>query len=513
MPAPTARTLLAALALLTGNSHAAAVKSALDDQRFGLFAAAQFMTASGPCPDCQSMRQGRWYFKDDLVAVPRGADAALPGLVWLGSPQILEQATLQGDGAQWRAPDGSSGSLKLVPRIAANRSYWNAATTRFFGQRPVRMRGTVAKDGSFVARTVWPRDFVIAPGPVQRLDQPGALQRFVRAAGGQYGTRVVWQRARGAAGRWQDKPVLGIMLNGAQGDDDEAFGGHFAIATGQLGKGGEWSDWIVNNFYNLDSVSEKGIVAAPVPMDNYLMDLNSGQQYYRPSTMLVAILSQPRTAQAYQARVQRVFERFYRHEFTYRHAGANCAGISLDVFKELGWNIPQRGPTSSLKALGAYAYLAGKDLSLTSGRKIYDYLTEEQVRLYPAVAFDALGTDLLQLVGAVPGPARALSSFERQLQSDIDAVVLVTIPQIPSSRAMGSAPVFSFDEFMRRTPPERADWKIVPTAARPFPAELREASSVIDESPSPVPLPVAGIAAGGMFGVGAFMRRRRRRIA
>ena len=130
---------------------------------------------------------------------------------------------------------------------------------------------------------------------------------------------------------------------------------------------------------------------------------------------------------------------------------ANCAGISLDVFQELGWNVLRRGPSSSLKAIGADAYLSDKYLSLASGRDIYDYQIEQQVRLYPAVAFDAL------------------SDFERQRQSDVEVLVLVNIPQVPSSRAMGSAPVFSFDEFMRRTPPDGADWTIVPTTARPLP--------------------------------------------
>jgi hypothetical protein len=306
------------------------------------------------------------------------------------------------------------------------------------------------------------------------------------------------------------KPVIGIMLNGAQGDDDEAYGGHFAIATGTVGKQGEWADWIVNNFYNLDSFSEKGIVAAPVPMDNYLMDINSGQQFYRPSYMLVAVLGNGRTAAAYQGGVQRVFNNFYRHDFSYRHAGANCAGISLDVFKGLGWNIPERGATSHLKAIAGYGYLSAKDMSLASGRKIYDYLTEEKIRLYPAVAFDAAGSDLLSLVGAGGAPQRQLSAFEKQLQSDVEAIVLVRIPQVPSSRAMGSHPVFSFDEFMARTPPDRADWKIVPAGPRPFPAALRE-DVVAAADPGPVPLPVAGIGMGGLLCIGAFIRRRRRK--
>jgi hypothetical protein len=269
---------------------------------------------------------------------------------------------------------------------------------------------------------------------------------------------------------------------------------------------------MVNNFYNLDSYSEKGIVAAPVTMDNYLMDVNSGQSYYRPSYMLVAVLNNPRTAMAYQGGVQRVFNHFYRHDFHYRHAQENCAGISVDVFKGLGWNVPERGPTSRLKALGAYAYLSVRDWSLESGRKIYDYLMEEQVRLYPAVAFEAMGEDLLQLVGAQPGRARALTGFERQLQSDVEALVLVRIPQIPSSRVMGSNPVFSFDEFMRRTPPDRADWKIVPVAARPFPAELRDPAVAPVEAPGLVPWPV-GVIVASVTGLAGWMHRRRRRAA
>jgi hypothetical protein len=521
------------------------LKSALSGERIGLLPAEGFRLSSGKCGDCPTLPQGLWYFQNDVLAVPQasqaissykaqagivddvrdwaaGGDAAklaYPGLVWLGAPDILDNAAILPNGRQLRAQDGATSDLLLVPKIATNLSYWNASTTAWFGKRQVRMRGTFKDaDGtqSFVARTVWPKDFVLDSSTLtpQPLAANETLASFVQDAGGgaasPFSTRLLWERTPGQSRKWQEKPVFGIMLNGAQGDDDEAFGGHFAIATGSIGKQGEWSDWLVNNFYNLDSYSEKGIVAAPVPMDNYLMDLNSGQQYYRPSYMLVAVLNNPRTAAAYQGGVQRVFNHFYRHDFTYQHAAANCAGISMDVFKGLGWNIPERGPTSTLKAIGAYGYLSATDMSLTSGRKIYDYLTEEQVRLYPAVAFEAAGNDLMQLVGAAAGPKRELSAFEKQLQGDVEAIMLVRIPQIPSSRAMGSNPVFSFDEFMKRTPPNRADWKIVPAGPRPFPAELRD-NTVAVATPSPVPLPIAGIAAGGLFGIGAFMRRRRKK--
>ncbi len=544
--------LLAAASALVASSFNPAVaaepaglKSAVAAERIGLLPAQSFRLTNGKCNDCSTLPQALWYFKDEVLAVPhtgqamsgQGAHAGIvqgikewaatpaaatlahPPLVWLGAPFLFDDVALMPNGHQVRAADGSLNELHLVSKIPTNLSYWDAKTSAYFAKRPLRMRGSmkeVAGKPTFVARTVWPKDFAIdgTTMPVQPFNPKESLTKFVQEEGGgassPFSTRLLWERSAGQGRQWQDKPVIGIMLNGAQGDDDEAYGGHFAIATGTIGKQGQWSDWIVNNFYNLDSFSEKGIVAAPVPMDNYLMDINSGQQYYRPSYMLVAVLSNPRTAVAYQGGVQRVFNHFYKHDFTYAHAAANCSGISVDVFKGLGWNVPQRGATSNLKAIGAYGYLSAKDMSLASGRKIYDYLTEEQTRLYPAVAFDALGTDLMQLVGAGSGkPARELTAYEKQLRDDVEAIVLVRIPQIPSSRVMGSNPIFSFDEFMERTPPDQKDWKIVPVGPRPFPAELR-GNTPVAEAPSPVPLPVAGIAAAGVFGIGALVRRRRK---
>lgn len=256
--------------------------------------------------------------------------------------------------------------FRVAPKIASNRSYYNDASVAFFASRPLHVRGTYSVDnktgkGLFTARTIWPADFTVDPAKLA-LDphkDGQALKQFVQKEGGgaksAFSAHLLWERHPGAPRQWQDKAVIGVMLNGAQGDDDEAYGGHFAIATGRFGDG-DWSNWLVNNFYNLDSYSEKGIVAASVPMDNYLMDLNSGLQYYRPSYMLVAVLNDARTAVAYQGAVERTYNHFYRHDFVYRHAAANCAGISLDVFKALGWNIPEQGPSSWSKASGAYFY-------------------------------------------------------------------------------------------------------------------------------------------------------------
>jgi hypothetical protein len=75
-------------------------------------------------------------------------------------------------------------------------------------------------------------------------------------------------------------------------------------------------------------------------------------------------------------------------------------------------------------------------------------------------------------------------------------------------KVWGSSPVFSFDEYMQRTPSKRADWKIVPVAPRPFPQALRDSSAPAPSTPSPVPLPVMGIGVAGVIGASAFWRRR-----
>ena len=518
------------------------VKGALDAEAIGLLSAETLRLETGKCGNCTVPKQGLWYFENDVIAVPRagapvsgftpGVDRqgdvakwaataqkdnlAQPSLVWIGAPSILENAVMQPGARRVRTADGTEIDVRLVPKIASNLSYANDATAAYFGGRTVRMRGAIDNTSGkevFVARTIWPSDYAIDAAKLQSqpLQNPSDLAAFVRAPvkdGGPIETRLLWERHPGQNRDWKQRPVLGFVLNGAQGDDDESLGGHFAIATGRIGDKGEWSNWAVNNFYNLDSFSEKGIVAATLPMDNYLMDLNSGQQYYRPSYMLVAVLNNARTAAAYQGGVQRVFNHFYRHDFQYRHASANCAGISVDVFESLGWHIPERGPSAPLKSLAAYAYIAAKDRSLEGGRKIYDYLNEEQTRLLPAVAFEAAGLDLLQLVGAAK-TGRSLTPYEQQLRSDVDAIFLLRIPQVPSSRTSGAAPVFSFDEFQARVPADQADWKIVPVDARPFPDTLREASSPIEDNLSPVPAPIAGIGVFTVLGALVFWRRRK----
>ncbi len=301
-------------------------------------------------------------------------------------------------------------------------------------------------------------------------------------ASASFHTQIVWERNPETPREWADHAVLGLMLNGAQGDDDEAHGGHFGLVTGRVGPEGQMADWTMNNFYDLDIESEKGIIPSMLPLDHYLMDLNSGQSYYRPSYLLVAILRQNRIGKQVQISTQKIFEKFYRHDFLYHHAKANCTGLSIDIVRNLGWNIPLKGPTDYLKAIGAFYYVAAKEQSVTSGKKIYDYLTQEQTRLFPRMAFETAGQDLLNIVKDIAETTnRTLTQFERQLQDDVEAIVFVRIPQIPSSRALGTAPVRTFTDYQQRVPEDRNDWQIVPVAARPFPEKFRDPSGPIPQ--------------------------------
>lgn len=507
----TAGTLATALTVSASTSP---VIDALEDGPFGLHTNAGLRLTTGACTDCATIPQALWYFQNELIAAPEkgvatagyradmsaqaeiaefisrqpALDAHAP-LIWVGSSKVIPHARLTADGAMLQFDKAPSMAFTVAPRIAANRSYYNADSLAYLAARPLRLRGETATDAHgqtrFIARTFWPRDFAIdASAAAQPLRSDESLQQLVKADDGgaraPFSSRLLWERAPGnsRAGNtrdWNDKAVLGLMLNGAQGDDDEAHGGHFAIVSGRYRNDGDWSRWLVYNFYNLNAYSEKNIIAAPTPMDNYLFDLNSGQNWYRPSYMLVAVLKDERTALQYQAGIERVYNHFYRHDFEYDHASANCAGISIDTLRTLGWQVPQRGHASRLKAIAAYAYVAATSRSLSDGRRIYDYLLEESTRLYPAVSFDALGEDLLDLVqGRVKRP---LTAYEQALAEDVEAIYYVHVPQLPSSRAFGLAPVYSFDEYMRQAPADRSQWQVIPVPPRPFPEELRDSAA------------------------------------
>ncbi len=495
-----------------GPAHAGAVASALaPDLAFGLYPTATFRLADGRDTAGATIRQARWYFEHETIALPRpdvavagfapgvtaredvrawargqpGA-AALehPPLVWVAAPSIASHARLSSDARAITLADGATLPFALVPRIAANRSYFDAASARFFAARPTRVRGAVT-GGTLVARTLWPEDFRLDPAlPLQPLAAgPGpqqALRALIRgepAGGAQspFAARLLWQRAPGApipAGR----AVLALILNGAQGDDDEAHGGHFALVTGRTRADGAIGDWLVDNFYSLDIESEKGILAAPLPLDNYVGDLNSGQGWYRPSYLVVAVLAEERAAALVQGALNRVYNQFYRHQLVYRHATMNCAGISVDVLRALGFPIPVRGAENALAGALGFPYFLATDRSLAKAKIASDYLIEDRPRLMPAVAFEDTAAGLLALAGE-PGSARADPAdgpLARMLAADIEAIAFLRLPQFPSSRAFGDAPVVTTREYRRRVPADPALRQIIPVPDRPFPDALRD---------------------------------------
>jgi hypothetical protein len=478
----------------------------------GQYDSEQFITLSMPCAHCQSLPQAQWYFKNEIVAVPgagqsmtsfsldkRGADDvasldlhALPDVVWTGSTQQWTHTHLSADGKRLQLADGKEMPFEIVPKIPTNLSYWNQETQAFYAQRALSIRGEQVGQ-TIIARTLWPEDFRLnLQSQAQPLQQGESLKQLVQyeqgGAHSPHESRLLWQKSPGVAQSLAGKAVLGVLLNGAQGDDDEAHGGHFALTTGIISADGSYHHWLVNNYYNLATNSEKGIIAGVTPFDKYMADLNSGQAFYRPSYMLVAVFSQPTVPAKIQAASNRVYQHFYRNDFVYDHATNNCAGISVDVLRNLGWKVPESGGESLLKASAAYWYIAAQERSLTKGRAIYDYLNTEMTRLFPAVAFDAIGNDLLNITQT--GNTQTLASPEMQsMANQIEAIYFVRIPQIPSSRAYGLAPVYSFAQYLKQAPADRGQWKIIPVTPNPLPDDLKNGLALKPQMPMLVPLP------------------------
>ena len=72
---------------------------------------------------------------------------------------------------------------------------------------------------------------------------------------------------------------------------------------------------------------------------------------------------------------------------------------------------------------------------------------------------------------------RSRGALARMLADDIDAIAFVRVPQFPSSRAFGDAPVVTPWEFQKRLPADRSKLQIIPVPPRPFPDSLRAPGS------------------------------------
>ena len=474
------------------------------DAPVGPYAPAGFRLATGATAGKALVPAARLLFASETIAIPiagpyagysRGMDPfadlsawaatagplTQPPLVWIAAPERKAGTRIAADGTSFEE-SGRRAPLALAPRIALNRSWVDASTFGYLSQRTVTMRGETRPDGGFVARTLWPEDWRVDFGAkAVRIGESRtpklAIRGLLRSAprGGADSppeTHPVWVRQPGRRD-WAGCPVLAFVLNGAQGDDDEAWGGHFAIATGRLPADGRLSDLLVANFYTLESVSEKGILPAPVPLDNYLADLNSGQGWYRPSYVMLAILSDERAIALVQGALNRLYLQFWRRQLEYRHSTMNCASISVDTLRALGWGLPPRGPSNALRAwlsVPAKMFTEGR---IAAARTAFEYLSEDRTRLMPSGAFEEAVFGLLQL--GIHGAGPADGALARMLAKDLEALAGVRLPQIPSSRRFGTWPAANPREYLNALPRDPADVQVVAVPPRPFPAELRDA--------------------------------------
>lgn len=442
----------------------------------GLFPEGDFELGTGNCSACRAPEQGKWYFPNDVIATPKSGPAAL---VWIGSHEMLEGVKLSADGKSVTLKDGTVMPFALTEKIDSNRSFYDASSLEYYKTRTVRVRGEYALVGgvkTLVARTIWPEDYRIDAANLKEADAKNAADVDALVAADKGGakapfeTKLLWEKP-GAGRAWEGLPVMGFMLNGAQGDDDEALAGHSSLFTGRYGPGGSMADWMFNNFYDMNTVSEKGIIASMVPMDKYMTDLNSGQSWYRPSYVLVMIMKSDRAPLKFQEAFREQYAKYYAQDIKYEHTHLNCTALIADPVRKEGWKFPENGPTPSLiatlisKAVG----LASKDPAV--GEQIYASLREEPTRSFPRASFASAGGDLLSMAGAFGADpvGREYSPIEKEIKEDLLAVLFVRLPQIPSSRQFGREPVGGVVDYFLRAPKDRSKWQTVPSSPRPFP--------------------------------------------
>jgi hypothetical protein len=475
----------------------------LPDAPVGLFDAAGFRIATGASAGEALIASARFLFRSEVIALPvtgpfaeysKGVDPfadlrawardpgplTRPPMVWIAAAQRRTGVRIASDGRTFE-DRGTCVPFGLVPKIPLNRSYADASTFEYLSRRFVTVRGDTKPSGEFIGRTIWPEDWRVddhAPrASLPEADAPelgirGLLRSAPRGgADSDFATHVLWERDPGVRD-WAGHAVLGAMVNGAQGDDDEAWGGHFALATGRLPGDGRLSDLLVANFYSLEVESEKGILAAPVPLDNYLGDLNSGQAWYRPSYIVLGILRDSRAPALVQGALNRVYLQFWRRQLRYQHSTMNCASISVDTLRALGWAIPSRKPASVALAWLSVPAMIFKDASVSSARTTYEYFTEDGTRLMPAAAFEEYALGLLRL--AKRGAGSGEGTLAKMLAEDLVAIVGVRVPQLPSSRKLGTWPVANPHEYMGAVPHDPAEAQIVPVPPRIFPDDLRD---------------------------------------
>ena len=220
-----------------------------------------------------------------------------------------------------------------------------------------------------------------------------------------YAALRLW--ARHGADTGPGTPVLAFMVNGAQGDDDEAHGGHFAIVTGRVQR----------RRRHRRLAGQQLLLARRRKREGHHRRARAARQLPRPtstparagtgpSTMLVAVLHDERAAVLVQSALNRVYNQFYRHQLVYYHPNAelhehqrrHAARARAATSAPRTADAPRRWPRAGFP-------LSSLPPARSPRPSRVRLLRTDPTRLMPAAALEEILARLLALVGP-PRPAR-----------------------------------------------------------------------------------------------------------
>lgn len=438
--------------------------NAEESKFYGIYPQNEFRLEHSKCTNCLYEKYINWYFSNEYFYAPSASTKApvvntsksglddlvenehtLPAVVWVGAKDKISNASiLPKDSVIIDNDLNKQFKYRLPVKMEGVVNFWDSSSDDFFSKRNVRVTGEI-QDQFFLTKTFWPIDYKLSiDSPAEALSNQEFIESFVREPVDfktPYTQTVLWKNASSFNA---PKYIVAFVLNGGEGNGRN--GGHFSIGTGILEKDGDYSSILINNFYNL-SDNDKGIIAAPTPLDKYLGDVNSGQSFYRSTYITFAVFDSPKVPQQIQSALNRLYVHYYRGDFDYHPALNNCSGISLDVVRALGWNVSANYPDYWWLSYIAYSYALLKNRDIDLAQTAMYFVGEESTRLLPAQVFKHITLDLLSIASN-----RSVSNtpMVNSIQKDLSSIHLVRIPQFPSARFLGEPPVFSVQEYLKR---------------------------------------------------------------
>ena len=379
------------------DAHAAATRRRLRSPRpsrpaprSASIRASDFRLTDGRCRDCPTIRQALWYFRarDDRRAeagtagrvvrarrdarptiCARGSPRASPDappeyppLVWVAAPHVVAGARLSADATALDMRRGTLRASLVAEDRAQSLLFRRARRPQFFAQRTrqgARHGSTTARSscarcgprtsGSTARRRAQP----LAAGPAADARAARAHARRARRRRAEPLRRVdaVAARSRRATPVPPGRAVLGIMVNGAQGDDDEAHARPLRARHRPHARGRR----------DRRLARQQLLHARQRKRERHPRRAGSARQLPRRPQQRPGLVPavahagrgarrRPRAPRSCRRALNRVYNQFWRHQLVYRHATMNCTGISVDVLRALGWDVPARGPASRLVA-------------------------------------------------------------------------------------------------------------------------------------------------------------------